>query len=171
MSGGVRIGRILRSASGDILDCVSIRLSGRRWTRDARVLCCLCALAALLGVGLRAPVARAASVGGGSAFSELTEGGAETSSTATTASTAATESSASTSSNSNTGTVLVLGLIAAVGLIGGIAFLIMRDAHRVAPVPDGQVGGMGRSARDPAVTMRKRRAKAKAARRQRKRNR
>ena len=109
-------------------------------------------------------------MGGGSAFSELTEGGKETSSTATTASTALTESSAS-GSGSNTGTVLVLGLGAAVVLIGGIAFLIMRDAHRMAPVPDGQVSGMGRSGRDPAVTMRKRRAKAKAARRQRKRNR
>lgn len=128
-------------------------------------------MTALFVAGMRVPTAIAASVGGGSAFSELTEGGKEASATATTASTASTESSASTSSNSNTGTVLVLGLVAAAVLIGGIAFLIMRDAHRVAPVPDGQVGGMGRSARDPAVTMRKRRAKAKAARRQRKRNR
>ncbi len=130
----------------------------------------MCALAALFAVGIRAPAATAAGLGGGSALSELTEGGSETSSTATTASTASAETSA-TSSNSNTGTVLLLGLIAAAALIGGIAFLIMRDAHRVAPVPDGQVGGAGRSARDPAVTMRKRRAKAKAARRQRKRNR
>ncbi len=65
--------------------------------------------------------------------------------------------------------MLLLGLIAAVALIGGIAFLIMRDAHSVAPVSDGQA--MGRSDRDPAAAMRRRRAKAKAARRQRKRNR
>jgi hypothetical protein len=115
----------------------------------------------------------AASTSGGNAFSELTEGGKEAgSSTATTASTASTESSASsTASNSNTGTVLLLALVAGAALIGGIAFMILRDAHRVAPVPDGQVTGAGRSARDPAATMRKRRAKAKAARRQRKRNR
>jgi hypothetical protein len=149
---------------------VFIRLVDRHWVRDARLQFCLCALVALFTAGVCAPLARAASVGGGSAFSELTEGGKETSSTATTTSTASTESAAS-GSGSNTGTVLVLGLGAAVVLIGGIAFLIMRDAHRVAPVPDGQVGGMGRSGRDPAVTMRKRRAKAKAARRQRKRNR
>jgi hypothetical protein len=67
--------------------------------------------------------------------------------------------------------VLLLGLVAAGALIAGIAFVIMRDARRVAPVSDGQVTGMGRSGRDPATTMRKRRAKAKAARRQRKRNR
>ena len=59
-----------------------------------------------------------------------------------------TESSAS-GSGSNTGTVLVLGLGAAVVLIGGIAFLIMRDAHRMAPVPDGQVSGHGRSGAIP----------------------
>ena len=114
----------------------------------------------------------AGSASGSGAFNELAEGGKEekTASTATTASTAATESSTS-SSNSNTGTVLLLGLVAAGALIAGIAFVILRDARRVAPVPDGQVTGAGRSARDPAVTMRKRRAKAKAARRQRKRNR
>jgi hypothetical protein len=67
--------------------------------------------------------------------------------------------------------VLLLGLIAAGALIAGIAFMILRDAHRVAPVPDGQVTGEGRAARDVAAMMRKRRAKAKAARRQRKRNR
>lgn len=164
------IARILRDASGDILGCVPVRFSGRRWGRNARIACCLCVLAALFAAGIRVPPATAASVGGGNSFSELTEGGNESSSTPTTTSTAATESSTS-SSSSNTGTVLLLGLIAAAVLIGGIAFLIMRDAHRVAPVPDGQMSAVGRSARDPAVTMRKRRAKAKAARRQRKRNR
>jgi hypothetical protein len=138
-------------------------------TRSPRLFGCVCAVVALVAFGACAPVAGAASVGGGSAFSELTEGGKETS-TETTASTATKEASTS-GSNANTGTVLVLGLIAAAVLIGGIAFLIMRDAHRVAPVPEGQLTGVGRPARDPAVTMRKRRAKAKAARAQRKRNR
>jgi hypothetical protein len=137
--------------------------------RSPRLLGCLCALVAFGAFGACTPLATAASVGGGSAFSELTEGGKETS-TETTASTATKEASTS-GSGANTGTVLLLGLIAAGVLIGGIAFLIMRDAHRVAPVPEGQLTGVGRPARDPAVTMRKRRAKAKAARAQRKRNR
>jgi hypothetical protein len=117
---------------------------------------------------MHAPVAYAATGSGGSgnAFSELTEGGQSSTETTTTATTAA-----STKSSSSTGTVLLLGLIAAGVLLGGIAFVILRDARRVAPVPDGQVGGMGRSGRDPAAMMRNRRAKAKAARRQRKRNR
>jgi len=53
-------------------------------------------------------------------------------------------------------------------LLLGIAFLIVRDARRVAPASDEmQTGG----SRDPAARLRKRRAQAKAARRQRKRNR
>ncbi len=123
----------------------------------------------LILASVGAPVALAVSgAAAGNAFSELSEGGKETTSTATTASTGSTESS---SSNSNSGTVLLLGLIAAGALIAGIAFVILRDAHRVAPVSDADVTGAGRSGRDPAATMRNRRAKAKAARRQRKRNR
>jgi hypothetical protein len=134
---------------------------------------CLCAVSALVPVSVGAPTAVAASTGGGSgAFSELTAGGQKTSTSTTPTTTATTASTASsTSSNSNTGSVLLLGLIAAGALIAGIAFMILRDAHRVAPIPDGQVTAAGRPARDLAVTMRKRRAKAKAARRQRKRNR
>ncbi len=120
-----------------------------------------------------APVAVAASAASGSAFSELAQGGKQTSTATTPATTTAkTESTASTTtSNSNTGSVLLLGLIAAGALITGIAFMILRDARRVAPVPDGQVTAEGRPAHDVAAMMRKRRAKAKAARRQRKRNR
>ena len=117
------------------------------------------------------PVAVAATPGGGSAFNELTESGKEAPAETTPTTSTTGSSTPSTTSSSNTGTVLLLGLIAAGALLAGIAFVILRDAHRVAPVPDGQVTGVGRSARDPAVTMRKRRAKAKAARRQRKRNR
>jgi hypothetical protein len=54
-------------------------------------------------------------------------------------------------------------------LLGAIAFLIIRDARGVAPVSDPQLAE-ARSARDSAVALRKRRAKAKAARRQRKQN-
>jgi len=130
---------------------------------------CLCLAGACALGGVRAPSAYAVtsgSGGGGSAFSELTEGGQSSTETTTTATTAA-----STKSSSDSGTVLLLALIAAGVLLAGIAFMILRDAHSVAPVPDGQVGGMGRSGRDTAVMMRNRRAKAKAARRQRKRNR
>jgi hypothetical protein len=146
---------------GDIVGGVLARLNRR--------LDCLLLVVALLMTGcVCAPAAPAASVGGGSAFSELTEGGkAATETTASTASTGSSGSSSTASSSSST--VLLLGVIAAGALIAGIAFLIMRDAHRVAPVSDGQA--IGRSGRDPAATMRKRRAKAKAARRQRKRNR
>jgi hypothetical protein len=66
--------------------------------------------------------------------------------------------------------VIFLGFGVAVVLLVGIGFLIMRDAHKVAPVGDGPVTD-ARSARDPAARLRKRRAQAKAARAQRKRNR
>jgi hypothetical protein len=63
---------------------------------------------------------------------------------------------------------LVFGV--AVVLLLGIGFVVMRDARKVAPVGDGPVGE-SRPSRDPAARLRKRRAQAKAARAQRKRNR
>lgn len=141
---------------------------------------CLCATAALVPAGVGAPIAVAAgaatgapsSAAGGSAFNELAEGGKQTSTATTPTATTTTESTAATTnSNSNTSSVLLMGLIAGGALIAGISFMILRDARRVAPVPDGQVTAEGRPARDVAAMMRKRRAKAKAARRQRKRNR
>lgn len=130
----------------------------------------MCAVLALVPAGTCASGALAASAAGGSAFNELAEGGKSTATTPTTATTTKTESTSS-SSYSNTSGVLLLGLIAAGGLLAGIAFMILRDARRVAPIPDGQTTAEGRPARDVAAMMRKRRAKAKAARRQRKRNR
>jgi hypothetical protein len=76
---------------------------------------------------------------------------------------------ASTTSSSGISTgVLVPVFIAGFLLLGGIAFLILRDARGVAPA-----GEMlsGNSVQDRAARQRKRRAKAKAARQQRKRNR
>lgn len=139
--------------------------------RPVRLLGCACVLAALALAGACTPVAAAAGLGGGNSFNELTEGASEEATGATSAKTAEGESPGSSTSSSGTGTVLLLSLIAAGVLLAGIAFVIVRDAHRVAPVPEGQLGVSGRSARDAAVQMRKRRAKAKAARRQRKRNR
>jgi hypothetical protein len=123
-------------------------------------------LCAILALALAAPTPTFAAVGGSGAFSELTEGQTETTPTQTTATTATTESS---TSNSSSGGVLVIAGAAAVLLLGGIAFLIMRDARSVAPAGDGLLG-KGGSGHDTAAMMRKRRAKAKAARRQRKQN-
>jgi hypothetical protein len=125
-------------------------------------------VAALALTGAAAPVAMAetATAGGGNAFSELTKGGQETTPTTTTATTASTEST----SSSNSSKVVLLALVAAVALLVAIAFVIVRDARRVAPADDGQLTS-GSSARDTAAQMRKRRAKAKAARQQRKRTR
>jgi len=105
-----------------------------------------------------------AALGGGSSFSELTEGQTETTPTETTATTT---TSAASASNSK-GTILLAGA-AAILLLCGIAFLIVRDARSVAPAGDGLLG-KGGSGHDTAAMMRKRRAKAKAARRQRKQN-
>ena len=153
--------------SDGMLGCMSTSLGRRLSSR----LCLFCAILALTsGLALAPASVAAAAAGSGGAFSELTES-SKTSSTASTPATTSTTSEASTTSSSSSSSVLILALVAAVALIGGIAFAILRDARRVAPVPEGRVSGMGRPGRDPAVTMRNRRAKAKAARRQRKRNR
>jgi hypothetical protein len=122
----------------------------------------LLTLAVLL---LSAPAALAAA-GNGNAFGELTEGGSEPAKTATTATAAHT----STSESTNSQTLIILALVAAVLLLVGIAFVIARDARKVAPAGDADLGS-GFASRDWAARQRKRRAKAKAARRQRKRNR
>jgi hypothetical protein len=86
---------------------------------------------------------------------------------ATTATTNA--SSSSESGGSNTKTLVIAGS-AAGALLAAIAFVIVRDARRVAPVADTQLGDAA-VARRSATQLRRRRAKAKAARQQRKRNR
>ena len=124
----------------------------------------VCAILAL-ALALAAPATTLAALGGSSAFSELTEGQTQTETTAT--QTTATGTTAESTSNSS-GVLLIAGA-AALLLLGGIAFLIMRDARSVAPAGDGLLG-KGGSGHDTAAMMRKRRAKAKAARRQRKQN-
>jgi hypothetical protein len=152
--------------SGGMLD----RVIGRFDRRCACV--CVCAIAAMALAGLMGavPVALAVTGGGGSSFTELTKGGNETTTAAAKPKTVSTATESATSSGGISSSVLLLTVGAAVVLIGGIAFVILRDARSVAPVGDGPLHG-GRSGRDPAVTLRKRRAKAKAARRQRKRTR
>jgi beta-lactamase regulating signal transducer with metallopeptidase domain len=113
------------------------------------------------------PAALAATSTGGNAFNELTEGRSEATTT-TTASRASHGSTSETATNSQT--VIILALVAAVLLLVGIAFVIARDARKVAPAGDPELtAGVG--SRDWAARQRKRRAKAKAARQQRKRNR
>ena len=123
---------------------------------------CLCALLALGAAATHAPAARSAGLN--NSLGELSERESTTSPTKT--ATTTTESN----SSSNSSTVVVLALLAAGALLVGIAFVIVRDARRVAPVTDAELREGG-SARDSAATLRRRRAKAKAARRQRKRNR
>ena len=106
-----------------------------------------------------------AGLGPSQALSELTGGGQETTPTRT----EPTESTESTST-SKSSTVVILALGAAIVVLAGIAFVIVRDARRVAPVGEAHVSEGG-SARDSAARLRRRRAKAKAARHQRKRNR
>jgi hypothetical protein len=112
-----------------------------------------------------AAAAVAATSTSGNAFSELTEGRPEAK-TATTS----TASRLSSSEPTNSQTVIILALVAAVLLLVGIAFVIARDARKVAPAGDPELTA-GMASRDWAARQRKRRAKAKAARQQRKRNR
>ncbi len=69
--------------------------------------------------------------------------------------------------------VLIFG--SAMAVLGGIAWVILRDAHRAAPVDEHRAhpasGRQGMSARERERQQRQRRDKAKAARQQRKRNR
>jgi len=77
-------------------------------------------------VGASAPGVWAAGFEGSGAGSQLTKAAPETTTTATTATTPTTETTNSKS------TILIAG-IAAVLLLSGIAFVIVRDARRVAP--------------------------------------
>jgi len=127
--------------------------------------CALC-LAALLALGATAaPVAGAAGLGSNGALSKLTEGQPEETETKT-----ATSTSAASSEPHNSSTVLLLGIAAAAVLLLGIVFLIMRDVRSVVPATDTDLLE-GSSPRHSEAAMRKRRAKGKAARQQRKRNR
>jgi hypothetical protein len=127
---------------------------------------CVCALLALSVTAGSSPVALAATEGAeGGAFNELSQGGSEE-----TTKTQKTETTASNEPTSNSKKTVIIALVAAVVVLLAIAFVIVRDARRVAPAGDPQLAE-ARSAHDSAAALRKRRAKAKAARRQRKRTR
>jgi beta-lactamase regulating signal transducer with metallopeptidase domain len=122
---------------------------------------------ALALVAAPVPAAIAAGFNEGQALNKLTEGQeTETSTTSTTATTTKSPESSTTSS-----TILIVVVGAAVVLLSGVAFVIIRDARRVAPATDVDFAQGSSSARHTEAALRRRRAKAKAARRQRKRNR
>ena len=123
---------------------------------------CLCALLALGAASVHAPTALSAGLN--NPLGELSEH--ESTTTPTTTATTSTE----TNSSSNSSKVVILALLAAVALLIGIAFVIVRDARRVAPATEQEMI-QGSSASETAARLRRRREKAKAARKQRKRNR
>lgn len=129
--------------------------------------CALCLAIVLVLACVGAPAALALGTGEGNALSELTKE-EPTSSSTTATTTTSTETKTSEPSNSS-GTILIATVVAVVFLCG-IAFVIVRDARRVAPAGDTDLIEE-RAGHDTAVMLRKRRAKAKAARQQRKRNR
>jgi hypothetical protein len=149
-----------------MLACVSS--AGRGSASRRLAACSLCLTVAMVLAGLTAQSATSAGLGGGNALTELTQGQTET--TASTPTTTGTTSAETTNSDSNSHLMLLLGVGAAVVLLGGIAFVIVRDARRVAPAGDADSLERG-SSRGSAGQLRRRRAKAKAARQQRKRNR
>jgi hypothetical protein len=102
----------------------------------------------------------------GNAFNELSSGAQQSESTQT----QRTETKGSTGQTSNSKKTVVIALGAAIILLIAIASVIVRDARKVAPAGDGPLAE-ARAARDTAAMLRRRRAKAKAARQQRKRNR
>jgi hypothetical protein len=130
----------------------------------ARPLAAALAVALLACSAFSAPYALAAG-SEGQALQELTEGSPESTQKATTST-----STTSTTSSNNSHTTILLAAAAALVLLCAIGFVIARDARRVAPATDADMAE-ARSGHDPAVALRKRRAKAKAARQQRKRNR
>jgi predicted metalloprotease len=126
-------------------------------------------LLALAPACAAAPAAMAAGFSEGS-FNELKNKAQERTFSQTTAKTASTESTSSSGSSSSSGTLLVLGGGVAIVLLVGIGYAIFRDARKVAPAGDAQLAEVA-GTRRPATRLHKRRAQAKAARRQRKRNR
>jgi hypothetical protein len=151
---------------------VSRFLSGCPWRQAAPLLAWVALSLSLLSLGAAgasaatsAPVAPSRpSLSGNGALNELTN------TEEPTAGQTNTQPAESSKTASNSRVLLVLGGGGAIALLGGIAFLIVRDARRVAPAGDVQLAE-ARSRGDSAARVRRRRAKAKAARQQRKRNR
>jgi hypothetical protein len=122
---------------------------------------------AMIGGGAATPAQAAESVEGGNSFNELSrKAQQETTPTETTATT--TTGAEAEVHNSNKTILIAIG--AAIVLLIGIAFVIVRDARRVAPA-GAEEFGEGKTGRDVAVRRRNRRSKARAAKSARKKNR
>ena len=142
-------------------------MTSRLPSTRGRLRVCVCALClvALLGfAATAAPVAGAAGLGSEGALSKLTEEQPEETEAKTTS------TSAVSSEPHNSSSLLLLGIGAAAVLLIGIVYLIMRDVRSVVPATEVDLLD-GSATRRSEAAMRKRRAKAKAARQQRKRNR
>jgi hypothetical protein len=137
------------------------------WRRLRGGTCLLALLAVLCGGAIGASAAVAASVEGGNAFNELSSKAQEEENTTSTSTTASTGGEAEAHNSNKT---VFIGIGAAIVLLVAIATVIVRDARKVAPAGAEQLSE-GRSARDAAARRRNRRAKARAARTQRKKNR
>jgi len=130
------------------------------------------AVLALMQLAIPAPLALAAGFGGGGALNQLTEGSPEQSETpaASTGESSTTASTSTSESNGKSSTVVTVLIALGAVLLGTVAFVIVRDARKWVPVGDVELLE-GSSKRKSQVTLERRRAKAKAARKQRKRNR
>jgi hypothetical protein len=131
--------------------------------------CSLCLLLTLAFCAAAAAPTLAAELEPGNSFNKLNEE-TENAQTQTQTTPAGTGEGPARESTSNSKGLILLGMGAMIVLLSGIAFVIVRDARKVAPA--GEVDALEvASARDNAVQLQRRRAKAKAARQQRKRNR
>jgi len=142
----------------------TVRLATHGRSAIVRFACVTLLLLGSLGA-IGAPVANSAELSGGNALGELTK--SEPEATTTAAKTTPTTTTEETKNNSST---VFLAIGAGAVLLLGIVFVIMRDVRRVAPAGDVELAE-ATVARDTALRVSRRRAKAKAARQQRKRNR
>ena len=127
----------------------------------------LLALAVFAGGSFGVPVAAGEGIEGGNSFNELSKKAQEEENTETTA--ARTTGSESEAHNSNK--TIFIGAGAAIVLLLAIAYVIIKDARKVAPAGAEDIMEGGRKGHDRAVRHQNRRAKAKAAKAQRKKNR
>jgi hypothetical protein len=139
----------------------SIRCARRR-------VCAAALLLVLTCFALSPAAALATSIEGGNAFNELAQKAQETTPTSTEATTSTSGETKESSGSSNK--TIFIGVAAAAVVLLAVAFVIVRDARRVAPAGPEDFSE-ARASRDAAARHRNRRAKARAARRQRKKNR
>jgi hypothetical protein len=141
-------------------------VSPRRLLGPARAFALATLLAVSLG-GMSSAAYGITSVEGGNSFNELSQKAQEQEPTKST------ETTTTTATNKKQGTsrtTIFIGIGAAIVLLLAIASVIIRDAHKLAPADD-PADVDARVSRELVLQQRKRRAKAKAARHQRKRNR